>query len=68
MTVGQKAYRRFVLRSYADHQYDLGRTLSWCERHYFKLADTERTAMNQLSVHERNEVLLEIVTMGLAKS
>ncbi|WP_354631146.1 hypothetical protein [Levilactobacillus brevis] len=67
MTAGQKAFRRFVLRSFEEHQYDLGRTLTWCERHYHKLSEPERIAMNHLSVKERNEVLLEIINMGLAK-
>ena len=67
MTVGQKVFRRFVLRSFEDHQYDLGRTLTWCERHYHKLSEPERIAMNHLSIKERNEVLLEIIDMGLAK-
>lgn len=67
MTIQQQVYRRFILRNFADHQYDLGRTLTWCERHYQKLSEPERVAMNHLSIHERNEVLLEIITMGLSK-
>lgn len=67
MTLGQKVFRRFVLRSFEEHQCDLGRTLCWCERHYNKLAEPERIAMNHLSIKERNEVLLEIVQLGIAK-
>ena len=67
MTAGQIAYRNFVIHNFADHQYDLGRTLTWCERHYFKLAESERIAINHLSIRERNEVLLEVVTIGLSK-
>jgi len=67
LNLDQKAYRRFVLRNFADHQYDLGRTLTWCERHVYKLSEPERIAMNHLTIHERNEVLLEIITMGLSK-
>lgn len=67
MTLGQKVYRRFVSRSFEDHQYDLGRTLIWCDRHYSKLSEPERIAVNHLTKHERNEVLLEIITIGLSK-
>ena len=67
MTTGQKVYRRFVLCNYEDHQYDLGRTLTWCERHFHKLSDPERIAMNHLTIRERNEVLSEIITLGLAR-
>lgn len=67
MTTQQRVYRRFVLRNFADHQFDLGRTLTWCERHINKLSDPERVAMNSLTVRERNEVLQEVIQLGLAK-
>ena len=67
MNLDQQKYRRFVLLSFEEHNYDLASTLGWCQRNPLKISDPERKAVHRLSVRQKNEVLRELIEMALAK-
>ena len=60
MTHEQIEYRNYMMQGMASYGGDVAQALVWCGNHFTKLSNSQRNAINKLSVKERNQVIHEL--------